>query len=365
MRRLRSLSGELAISALSGAVLAGAAKIGAAVTHAGWLASVVPVWTLVLACTVALSLAAFLVLGGGNSRQRRVLIVVPAFVQKHWLAGLLKNMVHVLESQGYDAVVKFPLNDYSGQEQLFQLESARRRIRDYAGVFIIPAEPEMMSSELKSFCAHSGRPVIFVDVKPFTTAADYPPGSAFVGTDQAGIGLNAACWSASYLNQRQQKKTRLSVLVICGVAQGERQGRFVSALRDKVPNAKVEVNEQGGFSRENSRDIVSRYIRAASARGQELNLVFCANDEMALGALDAVYAEEASGRKCNDLAIVGVDGTSEAMAIIKSGGTPFRATVVQDSRIMAEAAVGMLVKALDGEAIATELILQSYVYPPV
>jgi ribose transport system substrate-binding protein len=225
MRRLRSLSGELAISALSGAVLAGAAKFGAAVTHAGWLSSVVPVWTLVLACTVALSLAAFLVLGSGNSRQRRVLIVVPAFVQKHWLAGLLKNIVHVLESQGYDAVVKFPLHDYSGQEQLFQLESARRRINDYAGVFIIPAEPETMSSELKSFCAYSGRPVIFVDVKPFAAAVDYPPGSAFVGTDQAGIGLNAACWSASYLNQKQ-KKTRLSVLVICGMAQGERQARF-------------------------------------------------------------------------------------------------------------------------------------------
>lgn len=362
MRRLRSLSVELAISALSGAVLAGAAKIGAAVTHVDWLTSAVPVWTLVLACTVGLSLAAFLVLGGGNSRQHQVLILVPAFAQKHWLAGLLKNMVLVLERQGYDAVVKFPIHDYSGHQQLFQLESAKRRINNYAGVLIIPAEPRMISSELKSFCAHAGRPVIFVDVKPFTSAADYPPGSAFVGTDQAGIGLNAASWSASYLNQRQ-KRTRPSVLVICGVAQAERQRRFVSVLQDKIPNAKVEVNEQGGFSRENARDIVSRHIRAASTRGQELDLIFCANDEMALGALDALYGEEASGRKCNDLAIVGVDGTSEAMAIIKSGGTPFRATVVQDSRIMAEAAVGMLVKALGGEAIETELILQSYVYP--
>jgi ribose transport system substrate-binding protein len=362
MRRLRGLSAELAISALSGALLAGAAKIGAAVTHAGWLASAVPVWTLVLACAVGLSLAIFLVRGAGSSRRRRVLIVVPAFVQKHWVAELLKNMVHVLESQGYDAVVKFPRHDYSGQEQLFQLDSARKRMSDYAGVFIIPAEPAMMSAELKSFCARAGYPAIFVDVRPFASAADYPPGSAFVGTDQAGIGLNAACWAAAHLNQRQ-KRTRASVLVICGKEQEERQKRFVSVLQEKVPGARVEVNEQGGFSRENARDIASRHMRAATARGQELNLIFCANDEMALGALDAFYGEGASGGKGGDLAIVGVDGTSEATAIIKSGGTPFRATVVQDSRIMAEAAVGMLVKALDGEAIATELILQSYVYP--
>jgi ABC-type sugar transport system substrate-binding protein len=59
-----------------------------------------------------------------------------------------------------------------------------------------------------------------------------------------------------------------------------------------------------------------------------------------------------------------VDGTSEAMSIIKSGGTPFRATVVQDSRIMAETAVGMLVKALNRESIMTEVILQPNIYPP-
>jgi ribose transport system substrate-binding protein len=362
MRRLRRLPVELAVSALSGAILAGAAKVGAAVTHARWPASVVPMWALVLVGAVGLSLGVFLVLGVRKSRQRRVLIVVPAFVQKHWVAGLLKNMVHVLETQGYDAVVKFPLHDYSGQEQLFQLDSARRRISDYAGVFIIPAAPQMMSSELKSFCVRAGCPVIFVDVKPFASAVDYPSGCAFVGTDQAGIGLNAAYWSASHLNQRQ-KRARPSVLVIGGVAQEERQERFVSVLRDKIPGAKIEVNGQGGFARENSRDIVSRHIRAANARGQELNLIFCANDEMALGALDAVYGEEASGKKCSDLAIVGVDGTSEAMAIIKSGGTPFRATVVQDSRLMAEAAVGILVKALNGEVISGELMLQSYVYP--
>ena len=363
MRRLRRLPVELAVSASSGAILAGAAKIGAAVTHAPWLASAVPLWTLVLASAAGLSLAVFLALGGGGgSRQRRVLIVVPAFVQKHWLAGLLNNMVHILESQGYDAVVKFPVHDYSGQEQLFKLDSARRRIGDYAGVLIIPAEPRMMSTELKSFCAHAGRPVIFVDVRPFAAAGDYPPGSAFVGTDQAGIGSNAAHWAASHLIQKQ-RRAKPTVLVVCGQTQRERQERFVSVLQDKIPGAKVEVDEQGGFSRENARDIVSRRIRAADARGQELNLIFCANDEMALGALDAFYGEAAARRTCDDLAIVGADGTSEAMAIIKSGGTPFRATVVQDSRIMAEAAVGALVKALSGEPVTTELILQSHVYP--
>ena len=361
MRKWRGLPVQFAISVLSGALLAGAAKIGTAVTHAHWLASAVPLWALVLACATGVSFAVLLV-RGGNSRQCRVLLVVPAFVQKHWLAGLLKNMVHILESQGFDTVVKFPFHDYSGQEQLFQLDSARKRIREYAGVFIIPAEPGIMSPELKSFCADAGRPVIFIDVKPFPPGADYPPGSAFVGSDQAAIGSSAACWAAGHLS-RGQKRARPSVLVICGVSQADRQKRFVSVLQDRILGAKIEVDEQGGFSRENARDIVARHIRAASGRGQELDLIFCANDEMALGALDAVYGEEASGRKCTNLAVVGVDGTSEAMAIIKSGGTPFRATVVQDSRIMAETAVGMLVKALNKEPIAAEVILPSYVYP--
>lgn len=363
MRQKRGLVMELAVSVLSGALLAGAAKAGAAVTHVSWLTSPVPLWSLVLAAVIGLSLAVFVIRGQGRQK-RRVLLVVPAFVQKHWLAGLLKNIVHVLESQGFDTVVKVPFHDYSGQGQLFQLNSAAKRMREYAGAFIIPAEPEITSSGLKSFCVSAGCPVIFIDVRPFALPADYPPGAAFVGTDQAVIGADAARWSVLHIGQRQ-KRARPSVLVVCGVSQRERQLQFVSVLQDKMPGAKVEVNDKGGYSRESARDIVARHVRAVSSRGQELDLIFCTNDEMALGALDAVYEVEASGIKCSDLTIVGVDGTSEAKAIIQSGGTPLRATVVQDSRVMAETAVGMLMAALKGEPVTKEVILQSHIYPPV
>jgi hypothetical protein len=38
---------------------------------------------------------------------------------------------------------------------------------------------------------------------------------------------------------------------------------------------------KAGSRAKNARDIVARHIRAVSARGQELDLIFCANDEMA------------------------------------------------------------------------------------
>jgi ribose transport system substrate-binding protein len=357
----RGLAGQVALSVLSGAVLAGAAQAGAAVMHARWLASSVPLWALLMTVVTCLSFAVLLI-RGEHSRRRLVLLVMPAFVQKHWLAGLLKNIIHVLESQGYDTVVKFTAHDYSGQEQLFQLRAATRGRRAYAGIFVIAAEPGIMSAELRAFCADSGCPVIFIDVRPFLAAADYPRGSAFVGADQAAIGSAAACWAAARLSQGP-RRGRPSVLVVCAPRQEERQARFVAVLRDKIPGARIEVNEQGGFSRENARDIVTRHIRAAAVRGQAPDLIFCTNDEMALGALDAVNAEQTAGRPCTDVSIVGVDGTSETVAMIKSGGTPLRATVVQDSQMMAETAVGMLVKALHSEPIPTEVLLQPHAYP--
>src|SRR6266487_6958157 len=213
---------------MTGALLAGAARVGSAVTHARWLASPAPLWIPILAGTTSLVLAAYLV--RGSSARRRVLVVVPAFVQKHWLAGFFKNVVHVLDSQGYDTVLKLPVHDYSGQGQLLQLNSARRRIRDYAGAFISPAAPESIQHELRSFCAIAGFPVIFVDVKPFAEQ-DYPSGSAFVGSDQKEIGAIGARWSAAQLNQ--SNKTQPKILIVSGKTQGERQREFAAVIRDK------------------------------------------------------------------------------------------------------------------------------------
>lgn len=81
--------------------------------------------------------------------------------------------------------------------------------------------------------------------------------------------------------------------------------------------------------------------------------VFSENDEMALGALEAINA----AGKGSQIMVVGFDGTDDAVASIKAGGMV--ATVAQQPYEMGRMGVDMAVKALNGEK------LQDTIYVPV
>ncbi len=79
----------------------------------------------------------------------------------------------------------------------------------------------------------------------------------------------------------------------------------------------------------------------------EIKGVFAHNDEMALGAVEAVLA---SGK---DIKIVGFDATDDAVAAVKSG--KMAATVAQKPDLMGETAVQTAMKLINGETVEKSL----------
>lgn len=73
--------------------------------------------------------------------------------------------------------------------------------------------------------------------------------------------------------------------------------------------------------------------------------VFCENDEMALGALEAVNAAGKAGK----IAVVGFDGTSDASESIKSGG--LAGSVAQQPFEIGKMGVAMAARAMAGEKL--------------
>ncbi len=67
-----------------------------------------------------------------------------------------------------------------------------------------------------------------------------------------------------------------------------------------------------------------------------IDVIFCTNDEMALGAADALLFGDTA---TPETIIVGVDGTPQARALIGPGIEPLRATVVQNAYKVAETAL--------------------------
>ena len=87
------------------------------------------------------------------------------------------------------------------------------------------------------------------------------------------------------------------------------------------------------------------------AYGDQINAVFCQNDEMALGALNALVQ---AGKKDNVL-VVGVVAIDDALQSVKDG--KMDATVYQDCKGQAEGAIEAAYKLAKGESVEKEILI--------
>jgi ribose transport system substrate-binding protein len=346
---------EFVVSLASGLVLAGAAK-----ATAGLSGERVPTWLFVAVLPVGVvagNLSARLTHRG----RQRVFVLVSALAQTRWLASVLAEFVRVLERHDIDVIVKLPEYDHSGQAQLRQLTTLRSRRRDYIGGFVVIVEPERIQRELAEFCTTAGFPLVFLDVPPFPTTDLYPAGSTFVGFDAAKIGRDAGGWVADKLTEEGLTR-RPTVLVVAGEAQTDRQAGFQAVLRERIPSVQLTVDTRGMFIRHRARGIVQSRLRQLNHRGEYLDAIFCTNDEMALGALDAIQECAASGLARTPI-LVGVDGIPEATAAIEAVNSAFQATLVQDPRRIADIAVDLLLRLADGQHLPSEHSISAAVHP--
>lgn len=134
-----------------------------------------------------------------------------------------------------------------------------------------------------------------------------------------------------------------------------------AAELEGVPGASATIDRGAGFHEAADKDldvVASQTANFNRAEGMnvmenilqscpEVKGVFAHNDEMALGAVEAVLA---SGK---DIKIVGFDATEDAVTAVKSG--KMAATVAQKPELMGETAVQTAMKLINGETVEKSL----------
>lgn len=118
----------------------------------------------------------------------------------------------------------------------------------------------------------------------------------------------------------------------------DREKGFTEKLAEIAPDIKVVASQSGDSKREKAQAVAEDLLQAhPNAVG-----IFAVNDEMALGALQAVIA---AGRQ-DTMSIIGFDASSEGISEIAKGNSAFKATVAQDpvgiGRIVAKTALAVL-----------------------
>ena len=118
----------------------------------------------------------------------------------------------------------------------------------------------------------------------------------------------------------------------------------IKALTDAGVEVNKLVENVGNWDQTKGQEIA----QAALAQfGDEIDVIFCNNDGMALGAAAAI---EAAGRKVGeDIYLLGVDALDECQEMVKAG--TMTGTVLNDHIGQSHKAVDVTVAALNGEAI--------------
>ena len=118
----------------------------------------------------------------------------------------------------------------------------------------------------------------------------------------------------------------------------------IKALTDAGVAVECLVENVGNWDQTKGQEITAA---ALAQYGDEIEVVFCNNDGMALGAAAAI---EAAGRTVGtDIYLLGVDALDECQEMVKAG--TMTGTVLNDHIGQSHAAVDAAVAALNGEAL--------------
>ena len=164
------------------------------------------------------------------------------------------------------------------------------------------------------------------------SAADY-----FVGPDAYQNGELAAEWVSKQLGDKGD------VAIVIGMAKAfaarERTAGFKGWIKDNNSGLNVVAEQNADWDRQKAKELASTWIQ----QNPDLKAIFCNNDDMALGVVEAV--EEAK----KDILVVGVDGIGEAYDSIRAG--KLDATVDSFGYYMSQVATEVTLRVLAGQDI--------------
>ncbi|HKX73785.1 MAG TPA: substrate-binding domain-containing protein [Acidimicrobiia bacterium] len=173
------------------------------------------------------------------------------------------------------------------------------------------------------------------------------PVTQHIGADNKLIGRSAAEYVANVLLAGEGGRVIEIQGVLGASATTDRHDDFVAWLAENAPNVEIIESQTGEYRREPAltfmEDMLAKYAPG------EFDIVYTHNDEMALGAMQAM---EAAGR-LGEAQIVGIDGQNEAIQAIADGKIAVTFTYDNAGKEACEAAQ----KLLNGEELEPTFVL--------
>jgi len=290
---------------------------------------------------VVLLLVSFLLMGSnlGLAKERTFGLIVKNLVNPFW--NYMKDGAEEASRElGVNIITLAPTRPDNVEEQIRAIEDLIKRKVD--GIVLVPADSNGIIPGILQ-ANKAGVPVILSNTK-----ASGGETISFVGVEN----YDSAYSVGTYVVEQLGGKGKVVILEgIPGVQTTyDRLDGFNDALA-KAPGIEVLASQTALCQRAEGMMVMENLIQ----RFPQIDAVICGNDEMALGAIEAL---EAAGRLKNTL-VAGFDGNSDAIKSINEG--KLEVTLYQDPQAQAGEAVRALVRYLEGEKIDKEIAVRGTV----
>jgi len=263
-----------------------------------------------------------------------------ALFDDNFLTVLRNGIQSYADGNGIQVQIEDAQNDVAKQ-----LDQINNFIASGVDAIVVNPVDTSATQAMSDAAAAAGVPLVYVNRQP-VNLDNLPDNQAFVASNEVDSGTLetiALCdnWAA-------EGKTEVNVYVLQGELSNQAAVQRTQDIYDVIEagKCKVKVNvidqQTANWSRDQAQNLMTNWLSTGAA----FDGVISNNDEMAIGAIQAM---KAAGIDMATVQVGGVDATQDALAAMQAGDLDV--TVFQNAKAQGEGALNAAVALSKGEAV--------------
>lgn len=259
-----------------------------------------------------------------------------------WRSANTKSIQDSAKEAGY--TLKF---SDAQQKQENQIKALRSFIQQKVDVIAFSPVVESGWDTVLKEAKDAGIPVVLTD-----RAVDSKDTSlyvTFLGSDFVEEGRKAGQWLSDQYKDATEDVNIVELQGTTGSAPAnDRMAGFAEVIKGN-PHLKVIASQTGDFTRAKGKEVMQAFLKA----NKDIDVLYAHNDDMALGAIQAI---EAAGLKPGqDIKIISVDAVKDGMQAASEGKINF---IVECTPLLGPQLMQVVQSVVDGKSVEARIVTE-------